>query len=142
MANIRATCGDCGNVEMTSDNMVVRICVDDSRGSYVFQCPGCEMCVTKPADERTINLLIASGVRLEHWRLPEELREPRGEGGQINYNDIIDFHQFLGEYPDTLAGHNVFQDILDELYREQLEELKNLGPENDTWREPRDFKNT
>ena len=46
MATIRATCADCGDVEMTSDDVVVRVCVDNGQGAYAFRCPECTMAVS------------------------------------------------------------------------------------------------
>lgn len=94
MATIRATCTDCGDVEMTSDDVVVRVCVDDGRGSYTFRCPGCRMAVAKPAEPRIVELLIASGVRLDRWHLPAELDEQRA-GEPIDHDDLLDFHRLL-----------------------------------------------
>ena len=94
MATIRATCADCGDVEMTSDDVIVRVCVDTGHGAYAFRCPECEMAVSKPAEPRVIELLIASGVRLDRWRLPAELAETR-EGDPIDHDDLLDFHRLL-----------------------------------------------
>jgi hypothetical protein len=94
MATIRATCADCGDVEMTSDDVIVRVCVDTGHGAYAFRCPECEMAVSKPAEPRVIELLIASGVRLDRWRLPAELAEAR-QGDPIDHDDLLDFHRLL-----------------------------------------------
>jgi len=96
MATIRATCVDCGDVEMTNDDVVVRICLDDGSGSYTFRCPRCAMAVAKPAEPRIVELLIASGVRLDRWRLPAELEEGRA-GAPIDHDDLLDFHRFLAD---------------------------------------------
>ncbi|WCO69217.1 hypothetical protein PO878_10830 [Iamia majanohamensis] len=96
MATIRATCADCGDVEITSDEVVVRVCVDNGHGSYTFRCPGCGMAVAKPAEPRIVELLIASGVRLHRWRLPAELDEQR-VGDPIDHDDLLDFHRLLGD---------------------------------------------
>jgi hypothetical protein len=52
------------------------------------------MSVVKPAEARIVDLLVASGVRLETWSLPEELFEPK-DGPAICHDDLIDFHQRL-----------------------------------------------
>ncbi len=96
MATIRATCADCGDVEITSDEVVVRVCVDNGNGSYTFRCPGCGMAVAKAAEPRIVELLIASGVRLHRWRLPAELDEQR-LGDPIDHDDLLDFHRLLGD---------------------------------------------
>lgn len=96
MATIRATCADCGDVEITSDDVVVRVCVDNGHGAYTFRCPGCAMAVAKSAEPRIVELLIASGVRLHRWRLPAELEEQRA-GEPIDHDDLLDFHRLLGD---------------------------------------------
>lgn len=96
MATIRATCSDCGDVEMTSEDVEVRVCVDNGLGSYTFRCPRCAMAVAKAAEPRIVELLIASGVRLRRWRLPAELDEQR-VGDPIDHDDLLDFHRLLGD---------------------------------------------
>ena len=94
MATIRASCSDCGDVELTTADVHVRICDDNDAGTYAFRCPFCEMMVVKPAESRTIDLLIASGVAFSTWSLPAELYEPR-QGEPINHDDLLDFHDLL-----------------------------------------------
>lgn len=96
MATIRATCPDCGDVEITSDDVEVRVCVDNGQGTYIFRCPGCVMAVAKAAEPRIIELLVASGVRLHRWRLPAELEEQR-VGAPISHDDLLDFHRLLAD---------------------------------------------
>lgn len=98
MATIRASCAECGDVELTTRDVRVRVCTHDNRGTYSFRCPRCRMVVVKPAEERTIELLVASGVEMSTWDLPAELREPRG-GAPITHDDLLDFHQTL--YDDS-----------------------------------------
>jgi hypothetical protein len=94
MATIRATCADCGDVELTTADVRVRVCLEDNSGSYQFRCPHCHMAVVKPAEPRIVDLLAASGVEVCMWRLPAELYEPRF-GPRIDHDDLLDFHQLL-----------------------------------------------
>jgi hypothetical protein len=94
MATIRATCGDCGDVELTTADVQVRVCIEDSTGTYSFRCPACGMAVVKPAEPRIVDLLVASGVELSTWSLPAELYEVRS-GGRISHDDLLDFHLLL-----------------------------------------------
>lgn len=96
MATIRATCAECGDVELSTDDVLVRVCVDNGRGAYAFRCPDCAMAVSKPAEPRVVELLIASGVRLDRWRLPAELEETR-DGEPIDHDDLLDFHRLLAD---------------------------------------------
>jgi hypothetical protein len=91
---IKASCHDCGDVELGIDQLHVRVCTADTQGSYVFRCPTCQMSVAKPAEQRIIDLLVASGVELIEWRLPAELFEPH-RGAPICHDDLIDFHKLL-----------------------------------------------
>lgn len=94
MATIRASCPDCGDVELTTRDVTVRVCAADDRGSYVFRCPTCRMAVTKAAEPRIVDLLVSSGVPLEVWRLPAELSEQR-VGEPIDHDDLLEFHELL-----------------------------------------------
>ncbi len=91
---IKASCQDCGDVELTVRDLRVRVCTHDDQGSYVFRCPTCQMSVVKPAEPRIVDMLVASGVQLVEWRLPAELFEPR-TGERITHDDLIDFHHLL-----------------------------------------------
>jgi hypothetical protein len=102
---IRATCSDCGDVELGTHDLLVRVCVDANAGSYVFRCPRCDAPVVRPADGRTIDLLIESGCELQVWRRPAELSEPRPTGPPFSLDDVIDFHHIL-------RGNDWFDDLL------------------------------
>lgn len=94
MATIRASCPTCGDVELTSRDVTVQVCSSTRQGSYAFQCPACEMAVSKPAEQRIVDLLVSSGVRLMVWELPAEMDE-RKEGPPISYDDLLEFHYAL-----------------------------------------------
>lgn len=91
---IKASCQDCGDVELGVSDLRVRVCDSAPQSSYVFRCPTCRMTVSKPAEQRIIDLLVASGVELVEWRLPAELFETR-DGLPITHDDLIDFHALL-----------------------------------------------
>ena len=95
MATIRASCFDCGDVELTTADVHVRVCTTDNQGTYSFRCPMCMMTVVKTAEPRTVDLLVASGVSYSTWSPPLELSEPRGFGEPINHDELLDFHSFL-----------------------------------------------
>jgi hypothetical protein len=94
MAVIRATCQECGDVEMTTSDVWVRICDDDNTGTYAFRCPSCTGVVVKPAEPHVIDLLVASGVAWTTWRMPAELHEQH-VGAPITHDDLLEFHQML-----------------------------------------------
>jgi hypothetical protein len=94
MAKIRASCPTCGDVELTTKDVVVRVCADDNTGSYSFGCPQCAVRVVKTAEQHVLDLLGGSGVDVVVWTLPAELAERRG-GGPITHDDLMDFHDLL-----------------------------------------------
>lgn len=110
MATIRASCPDCGDVELTTADVRVRVCLDDDRGEYRFTCPVCTMVVVKPAEHRTIDLLVASGVEMDTWTLPAELFEARS-GSRISHDDILDFHRMLADDDATAAALATISEI-------------------------------
>jgi hypothetical protein len=91
---IRASCTDCGDVELKVKEIMVRVCADDDSGSYVFRCPTCTLSVVKEAEPRVVDLLLASGVELQTWRLPAELLETKS-GACFTHDDLLDFHDLL-----------------------------------------------
>ena len=91
---IKASCQDCGDVELRIDDLRVRVCSAADSGSYVFRCPACHMSVVKPAEPRIVDMLVASGVELVQWDLPAELFEAH-PGAPISHDDLIDFHHLL-----------------------------------------------
>lgn len=91
VATIKASCPTCGDVELTTRDVQVLLCSTTNQGSYAFRCPDCRVAVSKPAESRVVDVLVASGVRLSVWQLPAELDEPKF-GAPINYDDLLEFH--------------------------------------------------
>jgi hypothetical protein len=91
---IKASCSECGDVELSTSDMMVRVCEQMDQASYIFRCPSCQASVTKQAERRIVDLLVASGVRLERWELPQEMFEQK-LGAAISHDDLIDFHRIL-----------------------------------------------
>jgi hypothetical protein len=83
-------------VQLTADDLTVRVCADDERGSYCFRCPDCQRAVAKEASRRIVDLLVSSGVRMQVSRLPAELGESR-VGPPLTPDDLLDFHLLLAE---------------------------------------------
>jgi hypothetical protein len=71
--------------------MHVRICAEDRSGAYNFRCPECDTAVSKNAEDRIVQLLVAGGVRLDIWHLPAEIFEDHC-GPTITHDDLLDFH--------------------------------------------------
>ena len=94
VATIRANCTTCGDIELTSADLRVRVCRDDSSAAYRFHCPGCGWVEVKDAQPGVVEVLVNAGVELETWMLPDELEEPRS-GPPISHDDLLDFHRLL-----------------------------------------------
>ena len=91
MSRIKASCQDCGDIEVTSSELQVLICLDTGDSTYSFLCPSCRLIVNKPAEQRVVELLVSAGVRVVNWDLPAELSEPKS-GPAITYDDLLAFH--------------------------------------------------
>ncbi len=105
MALIRATCSDCGDVELRSRDLKVRHCRDTEASTYLFRCPSCAMIEVRDAEAHVVDVLLAAGVHSTEWSLPAELEERRG-GDAITHDDVLDFHDILGtsDWFSTLAS--------------------------------------
>jgi hypothetical protein len=98
VTTIKATCPRCGEVELTPDDLELRVCTHAPASYYSFQCPMCIERVQKPADDRVVQLLISGGVKASVWELPEEMAEAK-DGPALTLDDLLDFHLLL-EQPD------------------------------------------
>lgn len=94
MARVRATCDECGDIELTIDEVAVRICREDHDGVYTFTCPKCERSHEKQASRRTLDLLVASGADVVFWSIPIENIVDHGLG-PLTHDDLLDFHEQL-----------------------------------------------
>jgi predicted RNA-binding Zn-ribbon protein involved in translation (DUF1610 family) len=94
VTTIRATCPTCGEVELTPDDIELRVCTYAPASYYQFECPMCAEPVQKPADDRVVQLLISGGVSATVWELPEEIREERA-GPVLTVDDLLDLHLLL-----------------------------------------------
>lgn len=108
---IKATCETCGDVELGVGDVRVRLCATTNQSSYTFVCPACGGAVSKAADARVVDVLIAAGVELVVWDMPAELDEHHA-GPPIDYDDLIDFHFLLEatEAAEILTGLTVGAD--------------------------------
>ena len=96
MTTIKATCPGCGEVELTPDDIELRVCTHAPASYYVFGCPACRNPIQKPADDRVIQLLISGGVKALVWELPDEVLEVHS-GPAFTHDDLLDFHLLLDQ---------------------------------------------
>ena len=96
---VRAFCPDCGDIEVRSEGVTLRRCVETMQHSYRFRCPICSMWAVKNAGSGVVTLLLRAGVPVEHWNLPLEFAERPDQGAAINDDDLIDLRQALEILP-------------------------------------------
>src|SRR5688500_11685771 len=98
MTNIRATCPTCGEIDLTADDIHLKISSNEEASIYKFECPSCVETVCKPADSRIIQLLISGGVRATLMEGPSDPSDP-----VFTYDDLLDFHMEL-ESEEAIAA--------------------------------------
>lgn len=107
MTTIKATCPGCGEVDLTADDIVLRIGASKTVNTYGFSCPDCREFVTKQADDRVIRLLLSGGVVPVPVHVPAEALEVHA-GPPLTHDDLLDFHQQLaqdGWLEEAAANH-------------------------------------
>jgi hypothetical protein len=104
MTTIRTRCPACGEVDMVADEISLTLDASGDRGEYGFVCPSCSDPVSKPANRKTVALLIAAGVepsvgdidhQLPRRTLPPEDLGPDPDAAAFTFDDLIAFHFML-----------------------------------------------
>ena len=90
MTTIKASCPDCGEVELTAADVTLMVCNHAPLSYYTFDCTRCLVAVRKPADDHVVSLLLSGGVQAVVWELPAEALEVH-DGPVISYDDVLDF---------------------------------------------------
>ncbi len=90
MTTIKASCPDCGEVELTAGDVLLMVCNHAPQSYYTFQCTQCHVDIRKPADDHVVSLLLSGGVQAVVWELPAEALEAH-DGPSICYDDVLDF---------------------------------------------------
>ena len=96
---------------MVADAISLRLDATGDHGEYGFVCPGCTDAVSKPANRKTIALLIAAGVEpvltdaedmIDRPVLPLEDQGRDPAAPPLTLDDVIAFH-FLLEDDDAIS---------------------------------------
>jgi hypothetical protein len=105
VAIVKATCGDCGDVELDIDQVQIQVCSPTAVATYSFQCPACRLITNKEAGERVFAALSGAGAEVVMWNLPAELWEQK-VGPAITHDDLLAFHVALENdlWRDELAA--------------------------------------
>ncbi len=75
MTTIRTTCSRCGDVELTTGDVGLELAGEGGEGRYRFDCPLCGATERRPANERVVSILLATGVSYEIVPMEEPLTE-------------------------------------------------------------------
>jgi hypothetical protein len=105
MTTIRTKCPTCGDVDMRAGAISLFLETGSDRGAFAFVCPACSSEVSKPANRKTVALLLAAGVEpagsdaveaepARPW-LPLEDRSPVPDADVFSLDDVIRFHFLL-----------------------------------------------
>ena len=65
MTTIRTTCESCGDVELTTADIALELTGSGDQGTYRFICPSCALLQRRPASQRVVTILLATGVAYE-----------------------------------------------------------------------------
>lgn len=103
MTTIKATCPGCGEVDLTAEDILLRIGGSQLRNTYGFSCPDCGSFVEKPADDRVVRLLLSGGVVPQLVHVPAEVLEVH-DGPPLTHDDLLTFHE-------VLEGDNWFDEL-------------------------------
>jgi predicted RNA-binding Zn-ribbon protein involved in translation (DUF1610 family) len=105
VTTIKATCPDCGEVDLTANDILLRIGASKAVNTYAFSCPDCSEFIQKSADDRVVRLLLSGGVVPVPVHVPAEALEIH-DGPSITHDDLIDFHQLLktDDWLDQVVG--------------------------------------
>ena len=94
MALIRATCEDCGDIELRSRDVRLRVCAETGEANWTFRCPVCRFTQVKYANNHAFDILASAGVPQVTWHLP--VIEMPQFAVDLTEDDLIDFHDALG----------------------------------------------
>lgn len=85
-------------MDLAPDEMSLFLTPSGDRGSYAFTCPECNLDVDRPANRKTVALLIAAGVEPSPMSqdaeldLPPEDRSPDPDAPPLTLDDLIELH--------------------------------------------------
>jgi len=104
MTTIRATCPDCGDVDLTPGDLRLEVLetLAAPERLFSFHCRGCEAQVVGEASSEAARSLERAGVVVRHVRLPAEAREPH-EGPRLTEDDLIAFGLRLQAADDPIG---------------------------------------
>lgn len=113
MALIKVTCFSCGDVELSSDQVIISSCEATNESVYSFFCSTCGLLAVRHTPPNVVDILLAAGCPKRIWKMPDELLDPKRSDivPAITHDDVLDFHQALASILDceiaSAAQHNI-----------------------------------
>jgi len=86
MTTIKTTCDQCGEVHLGTSDIALELEGRGDEGTYRFVCPECFSIQRRPASQRVVSVLLATGVSYEVTLAP---------ASPINQSDLDRFVQQL-----------------------------------------------
>lgn len=62
MTTIKTSCMACGDVELLIEDLLLELLPGSQTGTYTFDCPFCVTAQRRPANQRVVSILLATGV--------------------------------------------------------------------------------
>ena len=94
MTTIRTTCSTCGDVELTTADVALEISSGAHGGRYRFDCPFCGTTQRRPATQRVVSVLLATGVSYDIVATASEITEEE-----------------IASFANDLDGHDWFEEL-------------------------------
>ena len=91
MTTIKTTCGRCGEIHLTPNDVELELRPGGREGDYHFKCPTCDKLQRRPANARVVSVLLATGVSFEVIN-----------SGPITVSEVEAFVAALESEPDPL----------------------------------------
>jgi hypothetical protein len=107
MTTIKATCPNCGDVDLTPADVTVTVARQLGWSTYTFRCARCSDAVCKPADDEVVQALTGAGVRVERVEVPSEYLEAMiltRTSPPLTDDDLLDFHEWLESAEDIVGA--------------------------------------
>lgn len=94
MTTIRTTCTTCGDVELTIADVGLELSSGAQEGRYRFDCPFCGTTQRRPASQRVVSVLLATGVGYDIVATASAITEEE-----------------IASFSRNLDGHDWFQEL-------------------------------
>jgi hypothetical protein len=65
MTTIKTTCDNCGEIHLGTSDISLELVRDGTEGRYRFVYPSCYAIQRRPASQRVVSILLATGVKYE-----------------------------------------------------------------------------